>query len=106
VLVLGWGSTYGVVRATARRIRERGLPIAIAHLRYVNPLPANTGEVLHAYPKLLVPEMNSGQLLQILRAEFLVEAEGYNKVEGMPILADDIEPVILRMLGNEAGDER
>jgi 2-oxoglutarate/2-oxoacid ferredoxin oxidoreductase subunit alpha len=106
VLVLGWGSTYGVVRATARRIRERGLPIAIAHLRYLSPLPTNTGEVLRSYPKLLVPEMNSGQLLQILRAEFLVEAEGYNKVEGMPILADDIEPVILRMLGSEAGDER
>ena len=105
VLVLGWGSTYGVVRATARRIRERGLPIAIAHLRHLNPLPANTGEVLRSYPKLLVPEMNTGQLLRILRAEFLVDAEGYNKVEGMPILADDIEPVILRMLGSEEAEE-
>jgi 2-oxoglutarate/2-oxoacid ferredoxin oxidoreductase subunit alpha len=99
LLVLGWGSTYGVVRATARRIRERRLPIAIAHLRHLNPLPRNTGALVSSYPKVLVPEMNTGQLLRILRAEFLVEAEGFNKVEGLPILADDLEPVILKMLG-------
>jgi 2-oxoglutarate ferredoxin oxidoreductase subunit alpha len=104
LLVLGWGSTYGVVRATARRIREAGLPIAIAHLRHLNPLPLNTGEVVRAYPKVLVPEMNTGQLSRILRSEFLVDVRGYNKVEGMPILADDIEPVILEMLGKEGGD--
>jgi 2-oxoglutarate/2-oxoacid ferredoxin oxidoreductase subunit alpha len=99
LLVLGWGSTYGVVRATARRIRERGIPIALAHLRHLSPLPPNTGDVVRAYPKVLVPEMNTGQLSRILRSEYLVDVRGYNKVEGMPILADDIEPVILEMLG-------
>jgi 2-oxoglutarate ferredoxin oxidoreductase subunit alpha len=99
LLVLGWGSTYGVVRATARRIRERGIPIAVAHLRHLNPLPRNTGDVVRAYPKVLVPEMNTGQLSRILRSDFLVDVRGYNKVEGMPIFADDLEPVILEMVG-------
>ena len=101
LLVLGWGSTYGVVRATARRIRERGLPIALAHLRHLSPLPPNTGEVLGAYRQVLVPEMNSGQLLKIVRSECLVDARGFNKVEGLPIFADDLEPVILEILGAE-----
>jgi 2-oxoglutarate/2-oxoacid ferredoxin oxidoreductase subunit alpha len=101
LLVLGWGSTYGVVRATARRVRERGLPIALAHLRHLSPLPANTGQVLGRFRQVLVPEMNSGQLLGIVRSQFLVDARGFNKVEGLPIFADDLEPVILEMLDSE-----
>ncbi len=98
LLVLGWGSTYGVVRAAARRVRENDVPIAIAHLRHVHPLPANTGEVVRRFPKVLIPELNTGQLLNIIRAEFVVDAIGYNKVEGLPILAEEMEQAILEII--------
>jgi len=98
LLVLGWGSTYGVIRAAARRVRERDVPIAIATLRHVHPLPANAGEVIRSFDKVLVPELNSGQLLSIVRSEFAVDALGYNKVEGLPILAEEMEAAILEAL--------
>jgi 2-oxoglutarate ferredoxin oxidoreductase subunit alpha len=98
LLVLGWGSTQGVIGAAARRVRERGIPIATAHLRHVHPLPVNTGEVVRGFGKVLIPEMNSGQLLSIIRAEFVVDAVGYNKVEGLPILAEEMEQAILEVL--------
>ena len=98
LLVLGWGSTYGVIRAAARRVREKDVPIAIAHLRHVHPLPTNTGEVVRRFPKVLIPELNTGQLLSIIRAEFLVDAIGYNKIEGLPILAEEMEQAILEAL--------
>jgi 2-oxoglutarate ferredoxin oxidoreductase subunit alpha len=98
LLVLGWGSTYGVIRAAARRVREKDVPIAIAHLRHVHPLPANTGEVVGRFPKVLIPELNTGQLRSIIRSEFVVDAIGYNKNEGLPILAEDMEQAILEAL--------
>jgi 2-oxoglutarate ferredoxin oxidoreductase subunit alpha len=98
LLVLGWGSTYGVVQAAARRVRERDIPIATAHLRHLDPLPRNTGEVVRAFPKVLIPEMNTGQLLGIIRGRFLVDAAGYNKVEGVPIFAEELEGAILEAL--------
>jgi 2-oxoglutarate ferredoxin oxidoreductase subunit alpha len=98
LLVLGWGSTYGVIRAAARRVREKDIPIATAHLRHVHPLPANTGEVVRAFPKVLIPELNTGQLLGIIRGNFVVDAVGYNKVEGLPILAEEMEAAILEVL--------
>ena len=98
LLVLGWGSTYGVIRAAARRVREKDVPIAVAHLRHVHPLPAHTGEVVRRFPKVLIPELNTGQLLTIIRAEFVVDAIGYNKVEGLPILAEEMEQAILEAL--------
>jgi 2-oxoglutarate/2-oxoacid ferredoxin oxidoreductase subunit alpha len=98
LLVLGWGSTFGVISAAARRVRERGLPLATAHLRNVNPLPSNTGEVVRSFPKVLIPELNSGQLLSIVRAQFLVDAIGFGKVEGLPILAGEMEQAILEAL--------
>lgn len=101
VLVLGWGSTFGVVGAAARRIRNRGLPVAIAHLRQIEPMPANTGEVVRAFDKVLIPELNTGQLLSLVRDKFLVDAVGYNKVEGQPILAEELERAILEVLGDE-----
>ena len=97
-LVLGWGSTYGPIGAAVRRVRTDGHEVAQAHLRYLNPFPRNTGEVLRRYEKILVPEMNLGQLLKLIRAEFLVDAVGYNKVRGRPFrsseLAEAIEAVI------------
>jgi 2-oxoglutarate ferredoxin oxidoreductase subunit alpha len=98
LLVLGWGSTYGVIRAAARRVREKDVPVAVAHLRHVHPLPANTGEVVRRFPKVLVPELNTGQLLSIIRSEFVVDAVGYNKVEGLPILAEEMEQAILEAM--------
>ncbi len=98
LLIVGWGSTFGVIGAAARRLRNRALPVATAHLRSLEPLPLNTGEVLRAYPKVLVPELNSGQLLSMLRDKFLVDAVGYNKVEGLPILAEELERAALEQI--------
>jgi 2-oxoglutarate/2-oxoacid ferredoxin oxidoreductase subunit alpha len=98
LLVLGWGSTYGAIVAGARRTRRRGGKVATAHLFHLNPLPRNIGDVLGAYDKVLVPEMNTGQLWRLLRAEFLVDATLYSKVQGQPIFAADIEQEIERLL--------
>jgi 2-oxoglutarate/2-oxoacid ferredoxin oxidoreductase subunit alpha len=97
LLVLGWGSTSGVIGAAARRIRGRGIPIATAHLRHLEPLPANTGEVVRSYKKVLIPELNTGQLRSIVRDKYLVDALGYNKLEGLPILAEELEQAILEV---------
>jgi 2-oxoglutarate ferredoxin oxidoreductase subunit alpha len=91
LLVLGWGSSEGAIRAGVRRAREAGHRAACAHLRHLNPLPANTGEVLRSFDRVLVPEMNSGQLSQLLRAKFLVDVESFCKVQGQPIFAAEIE---------------
>jgi 2-oxoglutarate ferredoxin oxidoreductase subunit alpha len=98
LLLLGWGSTSGVIGAAARRVRQRGIPVAIAHLRQLEPMPANTGEIVRAFPQVLVPELNTGQLLSLVRDKFLVDAVGYNKVEGLPILAEELEAAILEVI--------
>jgi 2-oxoglutarate ferredoxin oxidoreductase subunit alpha len=98
MLVLGWGSTYGAVKGAVRRVRLRGGKVDFAHLHHLNPLPANTGEVVRAYPKVLIPEMNTGQLVRMIRAEFLVDARGYSKVEGLPIFAEELDDVITERL--------
>jgi 2-oxoglutarate ferredoxin oxidoreductase subunit alpha len=98
VLLLGWGSTYGPVRAAAAAIRAAGHEVARAHLRHLNPFPANLGEVLRAYDRVLVPEMNLGQLTTMLRARYLVDVQSYSRVRGLPInsgeLADDVITMI------------
>ena len=94
LLVLGWGSTYGGIVGAARRVRRRGGKVACAHLRHLNPMPQNTGDVLRAYPRVLVPEINTGQLVKLIRAEFLVDAESYTKVEGLPIFAAELDELI------------
>ncbi|MBB3662232.1 MULTISPECIES: 2-oxoacid:acceptor oxidoreductase subunit alpha [Prauserella salsuginis group] len=93
VLVLGWGSTYGPIGAAARRVRAKGMPIAQAHLRHLNPLPANLGEVLASYDHVVVPEMNLGQLSMLLRAKYLTDIQSYNKVAGLPFKAEELEGV-------------
>ena len=89
-LVLGWGSTYGAIGAAARRVRASGRKVATAHLRHLNPFPGNTGDVVRSYDKVLVPEMNLGQLRMLLRAEYLVDAVGFNKVRGRPFRAAEL----------------
>jgi 2-oxoglutarate ferredoxin oxidoreductase subunit alpha len=94
LLVLGWGGTYGPVAAAARRVRANGKLVAHAHLRHVNPFPRNTGDVLRRYEKVLIPEMNLGQLLQLVRSQFLVDAIGYNRVRGFPLRAAELQDAI------------
>ncbi|MBE3012332.1 2-oxoacid:acceptor oxidoreductase subunit alpha [Microbispora sp. NEAU-D428] len=94
VLVLGWGSTYGPIAAAARRVRASGHKVAQAHLRHLNPLPANTGEVLRSYDKVLLPEINLGQLAMLLRARYLVDVISYNRVRGLPFKAAELAAVI------------
>jgi 2-oxoglutarate ferredoxin oxidoreductase subunit alpha len=96
LLVLGWGSTYGAIEGAARRTRrEHGANVATAHLTHLNPLPRNTAEVLRSYERVLIPEMNMGQLVKLLRAEFLVDCESFTKVDGLPIFTRDVMDQIL-----------
>ncbi|MBA8792811.1 2-oxoglutarate ferredoxin oxidoreductase subunit alpha [Friedmanniella endophytica] len=95
VLVVGWGSTYGPITAAVRRVRAGGRRVAQTHLRHLNPFPGNLGEVLHRYDRVIVPEMNLGQLAMLLRAKYLVDVHSYSRVRGLPIslseLALDLE---------------
>jgi 2-oxoglutarate/2-oxoacid ferredoxin oxidoreductase subunit alpha len=95
VLLLGWGSSYGPIGAACRRVRKLGLSVAQAHLRNLNPFPANLGEVLARYSKVIVPEMNMGQLAMLIRARYLVDAQSYTKVAGLPFKAEELQDVLL-----------
>jgi 2-oxoglutarate ferredoxin oxidoreductase subunit alpha len=97
-LVLGWGSTYGAIGAAVRRVRAGGRNVAHAHLHYLNPFPRNTGDVVRSYEKVLVPEINLGQLRMLLRAQFLVDVIGYNKVRGRPFRAAELEDAITALV--------
>jgi 2-oxoglutarate/2-oxoacid ferredoxin oxidoreductase subunit alpha len=97
-LVLSWGGTYGSVAAAVRRVRANRKKVAHAHLRYLNPFPRNTGEVLRGYDKVLVPEINLGQLRKLVRAEFLVDATGFNLVRGVPFRASEVAEAIDAMV--------
>jgi len=103
LLVVGWGSTYGAITAAVRAQRERGRKIGHAHVRHLNPLPANLGELLRRYRHVLVPELNMGQLLWVLRAKYLVDAEGYGKVQGKPFKQAELEARIEAILGRKGG---
>jgi 2-oxoglutarate ferredoxin oxidoreductase subunit alpha len=98
VLVLSWGGTYGPVAAGVRRARGDGGNVAHAHLHYLNPFPRNTGDVVGAYEKVLIPEINLGQLRKLIRAEFLVDAAGFNLVRGLPFRASEVQEAIEAML--------
>lgn len=98
VLVLGWGGTYGAVATAVRTLWERGASVAHAHLRYLNPFPANLGEILRRYEKVLVPELNLGQLRSLIRAEYLVDAVGLNQVTGRPFATAQVVAAIEALL--------
>jgi 2-oxoglutarate ferredoxin oxidoreductase subunit alpha len=98
LLVLGWGSTYGAIGAAVRRVRSRGGRIAWAHLTHLNPFPPNLGDVLRRYPKVLVPELNLGQLTKLVRAEYLVDARSLGMVRGLPFVASDLEQIFMEEL--------
>jgi len=99
LLLVGWGSTYGSITAALRAQRDKGRRIGHVHLRHLNPLPKNLGEVLKRYRRVVVPEMNMGQLLWVLRAKYLVDAEGFNKIQGKPFKQSEIEGKIEQVLG-------
>ena len=100
LLVVSWGGTYGAVRTAVRRFIANGQPVAHAHLRYLNPFPQNLGDLLSSYDKVLIPELNNGQLRFILRGEFLVDAVGLNKVMGKPFLVGEIADKITELLAD------
>ena len=103
MLVLGWGSTYGPIGAGCRRVRKAGYPVAQAHLRHLNPFPTDLGDILRRYDKVLVPEMNLGQLSMLLRARYLVDAIGYNQVRGLPLKAAELAEAIGELVGTAEG---
>ena len=105
VLVLGWGGTFGAIQHAVENLQERGHQVASACLRYLNPWPANLGQVLTRYDKVLIPELNRGQLRLLIRAEFLVDAVGYSKVQGQPFKVRELELAILDVLSGGADEE-
>jgi 2-oxoglutarate ferredoxin oxidoreductase subunit alpha len=99
LLLVGWGSTYGSITAALRAQREKGRRVGHVHLRWLNPLPRNLGEVLARYKKVVVPEMNMGQLVWVLRAKYLIDAQGFNKIQGKPFKQSEIEAKIEEVIG-------
>src|SRR6266542_4579237 len=98
VLVVGWGGTYGAITAAVEEAQLEGRAVAAVHLRHLNPLPPDLGQILRQYRRVLVPEINSGQLVRVLRAEYLVDAVGYNRVSGMPLASQDILEAINQLV--------
>jgi 2-oxoglutarate ferredoxin oxidoreductase subunit alpha len=94
ILVLGWGSTYGPIGAACEITRRTGVSVAQVHLRHLNPFPRNLGDILQSYDKVLVPEMNLGQLTMLLRAKYLVDVTGINQVRGMPFKSTELVAAI------------
>lgn len=99
LLVLGWGGTYGAITSAAENARVAGKSVASAHVRYLNPFPANLGDVLKSYKKVLIPELNTGQLSLLVRGRYLVDAVGFNKISGQPFKIAELEAKIDEMLG-------
>jgi 2-oxoglutarate ferredoxin oxidoreductase subunit alpha len=99
LLVLGWGSTYGVITTAVQRGRAKGQKVSAAHIRHLNPLPKNLGEVLARYDRVLIPEINLGQLRLLIRGKYLVDAVGLNKVSGRPFTIAEVETRITEMVG-------
>jgi 2-oxoglutarate ferredoxin oxidoreductase subunit alpha len=105
LLLVGWGSTYGSIREAVRRLQREGARIAHAHVRHLNPLPPDLGAMLGRYRRVLVPEINLGQLVRLLRAEYLVDAIGFNKVQGRPFRVSEIAERCRKLLRNERLEE-
>ena len=98
LLILGWGSTYGSIKTAVIDALAEGFDVAHAHVRYLNPLPKNLGEILFNYDAVLMPEINSGQLIKMIRDKYLVPAIGFNKMKGMPFTSTEIKNKIVELL--------
>ncbi len=101
LLVLGWGGTYGSISAAVKEARAKGHSVSHAHLRYINPFPKNLGEILYKFKHVLVPEINNGQLIKLIRAKYLVPAVGFNVIKGLPLRSEEIEEQIYSILGGK-----
>jgi len=100
VLVLGWGSTYGAIKSAVHQMQQEGYAVSHAHLRYVRPFPKNLGAILKNFEQVLIPEINNGQLIKIIRDQYFVDAKGYNKVMGIPITKTELVMKLHEMLGS------
>jgi len=100
LLIIGWGSTYGSIKTAVKEARAEGLDVSHAHIKYLNPLPKNLREIIKSFDKVLIPEMNNGQLIKIIRDKFLVDAKGLNKIQGMPFTSKEIKDKIKEMEGS------
>jgi len=100
LLVVGWGSTYGSIKSAVNNARERGNQVSFVHLRYLNPFPKNLGEILYRFKNILVPEINNGQLIRLLRSKYLVPAVGFNKIRGLPLVTEEIEERMYELMGD------
>ena len=98
LLVVGWGSTYGAIKTVVRELAREGVDVAHAHIKYIQPMPNNLGEILANFDKILIPEMNNGQLIKLIRDQYLVDAKPLNKIKGVPFEAREIKAGILNML--------
>ena len=98
VLVLGWGSTYGAIKTAVTELQAAGHAVSHAHIKYMRPFPKNLGSIIAGFDKVLIPELNNGQLIKIIRDQYLVDAKGYNKVMGIPITKTEIMDTVLNML--------
>lgn len=98
VLVLGWGSTYGAIKSAVKELQTQGHAVSHAHLRYVRPFPKNLGEILHNFDQVLIPEINNGQLIKIIRDVYFIDAKGYNKIMGTPITKGELVEAIRPLL--------
>lgn len=98
ILVLGWGSTYGVIKSTVAELLLHGHEVSHAHIRYLRPFPSNLGSIIKNFEHILIPEINNGQLIKIIRDKYLVDAKGYNKIMGVPITKGELTEVIRKML--------
>ncbi|HNP98124.1 MAG TPA: 2-oxoglutarate ferredoxin oxidoreductase subunit alpha, partial [Bacteroidia bacterium] len=90
MLVLGWGSTFGAIKSSVLKARAQGYDVSHAHLRYIKPFPKNLGELLYNFEHVLIPELNCGQLIKVIRDKYLIPAKGLNKVQGLPFSAEEI----------------
>ncbi len=100
LLVLGWGSTYGSIKTAVKEAIAEGYDVAHAHVKYLNPFPKNLGEIIKNYEKVLIPEMNNGQLIKIIRDKYLVDAQGLNKIKGLPFTSVEIKEKIIELVGS------
>ena len=99
LLILGWGGTYGTIKAAVKELLHEGYKVAHAHLRHLKPFPKNLGEILHNYDKVLIPEINNGQLVKVIRDKYMIPAIAYNKIQGMPIMMGELVSKAKEILG-------
>jgi 2-oxoglutarate ferredoxin oxidoreductase subunit alpha len=97
VLVLGWGSTFGAIKSACIELQAKGMSVSHAHLKYIRPFPKNLGNIISNFDKVLIPELNNGQLIRIIRDQFLIDAKGYNKIMGVPLTKKELVEAISEM---------